>query len=299
MNHLPHCRLAKYRLIGIEAKPETPLRDETIAAVRAWLKEQPGLLYIHGFLSLDNANQASTAEDHDGRLKEDWPWKAAVSFEKDHYVVKAPSAKALVGETAACTRVLWRGEGFKGAVLFDCGKTTAGEFQELLRSLHQDAGVGLQAEGVAGMIRAHPQAISACASNYNAQAEVKLAGVDLFTGEPNPEVAKGRSAAITAEDFQGTYAASHNGVTVLCDAPLQSVKPVAGGLEVRCAGLIRASSVRGEVSVRPDLPRQEGKPEEILKWVLFGKDKGLARLPAGAGSVIFMRGEGAVLFTAP
>lgn len=298
VNHLPRCRLAKYRLIGIEADPEAPLRDETIAAVSAWLKKQPGLLYVHGFLSPDNANKASTAEDHDGRLKEDWPWETAITFEKDHYALKAVSAKALAGVAASCTRALWRGEGFKGAVLFDCGKTTAEEFQELLRSIHKDPGVGLPVEGVAGMIRVNPQTIAACASDYSAQAEVRLDGVDLFTGEPNPVVAKGSSAAVTVGNFQGTYVASYNGVTILCDAPIESVKPVDGGLEVRCAGLIRASSARGAVSTQPDLPRKEGKPQEILKWILFGKDKGVARLPAGAGAAIFIRGEGVVVVTA-
>jgi HEAT repeat protein len=298
VNQLPHGRLAKYRLIGIEADPEAPLRDETIVAIRTWLKEQPGLLYVHGFLSLDHANKAGTAADHDGRLQEGWPWETAITFEKDHYALKSSSAKVLAGEAASCTRALWRGEGFKGAVLFDCGKTTAEGFQELLRSLHKDSGVGLPAEGVAGMIRANPQPIAACASDYGAQAEVRLGGVDLFTGEPNPVVAKGRSAAVTAENFQGTYAASYNGVTILCDAPIESVKPVDDGLEVRCAGLIRASSARGEVRVQPDLPRKEGNPQEILKWILFGKDKGVARLPAGAGTAAFIRGQGVIVIAA-
>jgi len=35
----------------------------------------------------------------------------------------------------------------------------------------------------------------------------------------------------------------------------------------------------------------EGKPDEVLKWILFGKDKGVARLPAGAGTAVFVRSE--------
>ncbi|MBM4030811.1 MAG: hypothetical protein FJ291_03400 [Planctomycetes bacterium] len=298
LNLLPHCKLAKYRLIGIEVSAEAPVRDATIAAVRAWLKEQPGLLYVRGFLSTDNANEASTASDHDGRLLEDWPWEADITFVKDHYVVRGSGAKPLAGDAAACTRASWRDAGFKGAVLFDCGKTSAEEFQSLLIALHKDLGVGIRADGVPGMIRAKGDGVTACISNGSAAAEATVLGVDLFSGEANPVVGRGRSAAITVDNYRGAYAASYNGVSILCDAPIEEVKPVAGGLEVRCAGLIRAAAARGDVTVRPQPPAVEGQTETILKWVLFGDTGGVARLPGAGSRLIFVRGTGILTFTA-
>jgi len=190
LNLLPHCTLPKYRLIGIEVGPGAPVRDATIAAVRAWLKEQPGLLYVRGFLSTDNVNEASAA------------------------------------------------------------------------------------------------------------AEARLPGVDLFSGEADPVVSKARSAAITADNHRGTFAAAYHGVSILCDAPIEEVRPVAGGLEVRCPGLIRAAAARGGVAVRPQPPVVEGAPDAVLSWVLFGNTSGMARLPAGGGHVLFVRGNGLLSFTA-
>ncbi|MBM4037568.1 MAG: hypothetical protein FJ290_03555 [Planctomycetes bacterium] len=298
LNLLPHCKLAKYRLIGIEVAPDAPVRDTTIAAVRVWLKEQPGLLYVRGFLSTDNANEASTASDHDGRLLEDWPWEADIAFAKDRYVVRGQAAKALAGDAAACTRASWRDAGFKGAVLFDCGKTSAEDFHALLSTLHKDVGVGIKADGVPGMIRAKGDGVTACISNGSAAAEATVLGVDLFSGEANPVVGKARSAAITGDNYRGTYAAAYNGVSILCDAPIEEVKPVAGGLEVRCAGLIRAAAARGDVTVRPQPPAVEGTPEAILKWILFGDTGGVARPPGADSGLLFVRGTGILTFTA-
>lgn len=298
LNQLPLCSLAKYRLIGIDLPPSAPVRDATIVAVRTWLKEQPGLLYVRGFLSTDNANEASTAADHDGRLQEDWPWEADIAFAKDHYTLQGGTAKALAGDAATCTQALWRRDGFKGAVLFDCGKTAPAEFQARLNGIHKEHGAGLAADGVPGMIRASCGKLAACASNGHAADETKLAGVDLFTGEPDPVVAKTRCAAVTAGSFRSTYAAADNGVTVLGDAPVKEVKAIPGGLEVTCAGLIRASAVQGEVTVKPEPPRIEGKPEAIMKWVLFGTENGIARWPTGAGQAVFVRCPGTVTITA-
>jgi len=86
-------------------------------------------------------------------------------------------------------------------------------------------------------------------------------------------------------------------VSILCDAPIEEVKPVAGGMEVRCAGLIRAAA-RGDVMVRPQLPAVEGQTETILKWVLFGDTGGVARLPGADSRLLFVRGTGVLTFTA-
>ncbi len=298
LNLIPRCRLKKYRIVGIQAKPEDPLRDETIAALRSWLEEQPGLLYIAGFLSTDKTNEASTAADHDGILKESWPWEPDIVFEKDRYALKGKAAKPLDGDNSKCTKALWRADGFKGAVLFDCGKTDALEFKEIVNRLHRDHGVGFDDDAVPGMFRAGAGGLAACVSGGNAAAEVKMPGLDIYTGEADPVVAKKRSAAITADDYRGRYVASYNGVTILCDKPIEDVKAVPGGLEVKCPGLMRASAVGGNVRLAPELPARQGAPEAILKWILFGSEDGSARIAGGPAESVFVRSSGYLAITA-
>jgi len=87
VNKLPQFDLSQYKLIVVHDPPT--VSDATIETITKWLKEQPVLLCVHKNLTDDNTAEASTPEDHDGKLKNDWPW------EKDlKVVVGAPAKRA-------------------------------------------------------------------------------------------------------------------------------------------------------------------------------------------------------------
>ena len=52
----------------------------------------PTTFYVHGNLTSDNAHEASTPWDHDGVLRNDWPWEEAVD-RLDHFPVPGRSKK--------------------------------------------------------------------------------------------------------------------------------------------------------------------------------------------------------------
>lgn len=186
INTLAGLTLAKYRCIAVEPPPV--FRDATLAAIGAWLKETPGLLYVHGQLSPDNAAEESTPEDMDARLQRDWPWEADVTAQAATAAAK-PQGKAaagaatvaLTGEagplelaaaqvttTYACNGgrakvllahndqpvlVLWRHPDYRGAVLFDgmslCGADYLQALRRVINNLKAKDGIGLELTGPA------------------------------------------------------------------------------------------------------------------------------------------------------
>ena len=77
INQAQHLNLSRYRMIAV--KDPGALTDETIATITRWLKETPGVLYVHLDLTADKSRQFATPEHFDGRLKLDWPWESDLS----------------------------------------------------------------------------------------------------------------------------------------------------------------------------------------------------------------------------
>jgi hypothetical protein len=294
VNKLADQDLGTYRLIGIARHGDSPLQDRTIEALTAWLRDQPGLLYIRGTLLADNSAEASTPEDHDGVLQRDWPWEADVICDGPNYRVTGAGAHVLRSDEDKPRLVLWKKPGFKGAVLFDQATQDAAEFRAVLDKIVVEHRVGLALQGPVGMLRGERDGVTGVASTYGAPEPFTVKGVDLLTGEANPVVQKGRSAAVVAADCSGTFTASFNGVSVLCDRPMTKVERIAGGLRVECSGLIRVGSVTGAVVASPEgdgpVPTVEGD-EKVVEWLLFGKAPGIAvvKVPGSDASVIFIR----------
>ena len=235
--------LSSYRLLTVTNSEQALLRDEAIRNVTAWLKAQPGLLYIHGSLSTDrNEWPTRLQRPRGGRLTQAWPWAADVSLADKQYHINSPRAVILAGDAATPVLVLWRGEGFRGAVLFDCSELPPAELREQLNRLVADKQIGVKLDGPIGRVAAAVNdALTAMVVLPGIALETfALKGVDLLSGLVNPVLAKSRSAAMVGESFKGRYVAMFNGVAVLADQPLDLAEPVDGGLRIRCGGLIQA-----------------------------------------------------------
>jgi len=297
VNQVPDADLARYRLIALDGLDNAPLADRTITSLSGWLMDLPGLLYVHGALSTDAANEASTTVDHDGVLKERWPWAGQVELAPSKtaagYKVSGPNAKVLAQGAQGPVLVLWRAPGHKGAVLFDAGIKDAAELRDIINNLAREQKVGVELTGPPLQTVWQETGMLAAASSGGSVANV-VPGVDLLTGLPNPAVGPGRSGALVSASLTGKYAASLNGVAVLGEKPLEEVTPVEGGLRVRCAGLLQAGGQSGAVTVAVEggesLPAIE--PAKINEWMLFGKEDGFCTRPIAdnpASTVTYIR----------
>ena len=298
VNMMPQLDLSRYRMIAVSGLDEAPLTDHTIEAITNWLRDQPGLLYVHGIPSDSNTNEASTAADHDGRLMRDWPWEKDVRLAAGKYQITDDSVQALASSPEGPTLVLWKKRGFRGAVLFDAGPHKLEELRQAINSLHekQRVGVGLNGPKALQLWR---QGRIAGAVSGGSSGEHSIKGVDLMTGEPNPVVGPARSAAVVARDYRGKYLAAYNGVSILCDKPIAQVEPIASGLRVQCPGLIRAGSGTGAVKVvgGREIPKVEAA--KVNEWILFGEAEGIVSIPIGdtGSSATYIRCRGPVTIT--
>ena len=279
INMAPQIDLSRYRVIAISSLDDAPLTDETIGALTAWLEDHPGLLSVHGTLSADNTNEASTTQDHDGKLRRDWPWEKDITLPGESFRIAGDRAKVLATGTGGPNLVLWRHPELKGAVLFDTGPRASGELRQMVNALHKEHAIGFELNGPEAL-QAQQEGSLVAAASGGSSGDHSLQGVDLLTGEANPAVGPGLSGAIVARNWRGTFIASFNGVSVLCDKPIDDVQPVPGGLRIRCSGLTRAGSQTGDVEVTPDggqaLPVIEA--DAAAEWILFGDEEGLASL---------------------
>ena len=323
----------RYRLIAV--RDPGALRDETIAALTRWLKETPGLLYVSRNIAADNAAEASTAADHDGRLANDWPWESSVACAP---VAKPPAAAALpltgpggdltlkngtVGSTFTCSDakarallssggkpvlVLWRDPAFKGAVLFDGVEQSSRDYLEFLAGTVNGLakeGVGLALEGamLQQVVRTNG-VLGAASSSYFAAASTSVVyeGVDFLIGQRNPTVGPSRSGAIVAEEFTGRHVAAHAGVSVLADLPYASVKADGATLVVESPGLMRAGSKTGRVKATVNGAPLPAPATNASPWILYGTTDAAVELPIGkegAGdTILYFRSRAPVTLSA-
>lgn len=335
INQSTRLDLPRYKLIAV--KDPGALTDATITALTKWLKENPGVLYVHIDLTADNTQQYGTPEAFDGKLKLDWPWEAdlaVVAPAKDAKPVKADAALQLVGGDGAAfavpggsvlrtfklgganTRALlshdkspvlaiWQHPQFKGVVVFDGvdggGKVYRERIRTVLNELKTKSNVGI---AIDGPIRHEMLAGNGWIAETTAgsQVEHKLKGNDMLTGALNPVVGTYKSAAFVATDFQGRFAASLNGVSVLCDQPIKKIEKTDGGIVIECDGLMQASSVTGKLDVKPvkgDAIKAI-KDEDLNRWVIFDNTSGIATQATGDGkesdpaTLVYVRYNGAV-----
>lgn len=303
-----------YRFIGVTGQGEALLTDAAVAAVTAWLRAQPGLLYVHGWLSDDPARKAVTLADAAPLRQAAWPWKGAVepvtgtrkirgrdTTVTEGYRVSGGDAVVLHEAEGKALLVFWRGPGMKGGVVFDAGQLSPTALHPLMGRLFSEKGVGLEPAAPIGILGHAETAYAAWSSTSDATAALKLSGVDALSGIRNPELRPGRAGVLAARDWCGNFAAAAGGVTVLSDQRLDACESLADGLAVETEGLFQAVSAGGDLQVVAD-----GKPlpaiaaDDLLAWMYSSVEPGIAVLTREEplpGHITFIRAKGRVTVT--
>lgn len=330
VNMLCRVDIDRYRYI-VAHRSET-LRDETIERVTRWLREVKGLLVVHLDMPANNDAEAGTASDHDGRLANDWPWEADIRPVFDQYPKDKCNGVALTGTNGEldvthiepattwdisgknaeavyscdkhCVVALWRNpERFQGAVLFDGVQHGSAEYLLALRNeinrIHKAYGVGLELNGPACLELAQTDRIQAAASNRyygKAKGKVRLAGLDVMTGEVNPEVGGelGQKSSLVARDYIGKHLAATMSITALSDEPFISARKDGDDLILHSAGVIRASSLAGSVRVTPEDGKTLPEVDDPVSWLLFSEKEGVARFPRLGHLMTYVRSSSPV-----
>ena len=316
INQLADMDLARYRFITVKDPPA--VTDAAITAITKWLKETPGVLYVHLNLTADNADQYGKPEAFDGKLKLDWPWEGdvvvgaadakaaagdvlkltdAAGKSSDFagarvsrtFAIKSPDAKAFFSNDGEPVLVVWRKPGFKGVAVFDGIEAGVGAgwapyrkaLAGVLGDLNTASGVGVKFGGALRHVALSNEHWAA-ASTAGGEERV-MNGVDIVSGERNPPIGPRRNAAIIGKDFQGRFAATYNGVSVLCDKPIRKIEKIPGGLRIECDGLIQAASDTGKLAVQPEGDQQLPTiaPEKFGQWVVYTQDQGMSVLRTG------------------
>jgi cytochrome c551/c552 len=295
-----------YRFIAVAANDKSAYRDAAIDAVVQWLSTQPGVLCVQGWLSTADAMPLAMPEAIDATFKSRWPWQDDVTRSADGMiaVAKNPRARVIAGTAESPEAVVWRGDGMRGAVVFQFdgkdvgGKTTEAIGKELARLATAEKPadrVGLAFAEPAGIVMGKAAGLTAFAAGRHVAGERNVRGMDLLTGRIDPALGAARAAAIVGESYRGEFVAAEAGVCVLGDAPLEAVEKIDGGLVVTCGGLVRAVAPGG-VTVEstgpapPEVSTADGDESKFLAWLLESAAPGVATLPQKDGPpVTFIR----------
>ena len=335
INQTARLDLPRYKLIAV--KDPGSLTDAAIASLTKWLKETPGVLYVHIDLTADNTHQFGTPEAFDGKLKLDWPWEADLAVVTPPKPAAPPkndaalqlvagdgapfdvpgatvlrtfklggaNARALLTHDKQPVLAIWRHPQFKGVVVFDGVDGGGMAYSERIRSVLNDLktksnlGVALEGQFRHEMLAGNGWIAQTTAGS---RVERKLQGNDMLTGALNPVVGPYKSAAFVATEFKGRFAASFNGVSVLCDQTIKSIEKVEGGIVIECDGLMQASTVTGKVDVKA-VNGDAIKPiadEDLNRWVIFDNTAGIATQPTGhakesdPATLVYIRHNGPV-----
>lgn len=292
INQLSEKSLSGYQMIGLNGQAAAPLREQTISALVDWLRNQPSLLYVNGWVSTDNQNLAATATNWQSSLQTSWPWKEDLTPVRskrkvgnrevdviEGYDCKAPQAIILERTAGVPSLVFWQGSGIKGGVLFDAGKLTAAQLQPVFNRLVEEKKIGLVLSGPIGMAGIKTTQFSAYVSCSAAAAPFKVQGKDFLSGALNPELKPERSGVLAADSLRGKFAVCENGVSVLGKAPIEQVVPIPGGLRIKGGGLTRIGSNSGRVQVVAEgMSLPVIKKESMLDWMFDSQEPGILEI---------------------
>jgi HEAT repeat protein len=286
INNITAINISEYSVIGIIGMDTTSLRDSTIVTLTNWVKEKPRVLYIRGVLSTDITNKANTPDDMNNTLQNHWPWeKDVVSNGKSYKITGA--ARALVGTPDEATLVYWKGDGNQGGVIFDLSPNN--DSRDKINALLIQEKIGIPFDGTPGMKIMKVNGITAVVATGSDAEPLTLKGVDFLTGEPNPVMTKGRSAAIVAEKFRGKYIFAEKGISILGTKPLENCGAIDDGVKVTCLDLMQIGSITGKVKVMTANSKKELNAisvEKINEWLLYSTDEGIAVVPVGGKGAV-------------
>jgi hypothetical protein len=300
-----------YRFIAVAASDKSAYRDAAIDAVVRWLSTQPGVLCVQGWLSTTGAMPLAMPEAIDATFKSRWPWQDDITRSADGKIAVAtsPRVRVIAGTAESPEAVVWRGDGMRGAVVFQFdgkdvgGKTTAAIGKELARLATAEKPadrIGLAFTEPAGLVMGKAAGLTAFAAGRHVAGERNVRGMDLLTGRIDPALGAARAAAIVGESYRGEFVVAEAGVCVLGDAPLEAVEKIQGGLAVTCSGLVRAVAPGGVKvewtgSAPPEVSTADGDESKFLAWLLESTAPGVATLPQKDGPpVTFIRTPAAI-----
>ncbi len=281
INNITAIDISKYSVIGIIGMDTSPLSDSTITTITKWVKDKPYALYIRGALSVDIKNKVNTPDDMTTNLNNRWPWEKDVVCNGKSYKVSG-SARAITGTTDEATLVYWKGDGYQGGVVFDLSPNN--DSRDKINALLNHEKIGVAFDGTPGMKIMKVNGITAAVSTGSDAEPLTLKGVDFLTGEPNPVMTKGRSAAIVADKFKGKYIYADNGISILGTKPLENCVTIDNGIKVSCVDLMQIGSITGKVKVLTANGKKElnmVSVEKINEWLLYSNDEGIATIPVG------------------
>ena len=302
-----------YRFIAVAASDKSAYRDAAIDAVGRWLSTQPGVLCVQGWLSTDGSMPLAVPEAIDVPFKSRWPWQDDMMRSDDGKiaVAKSPRLRVIAGTAESPEAVVWRGDGMRGAVVFQFdgkevgGKTTEAIGKELARLATAENPadrIGMVFVEPAGLVMGNAAGLTAFAAGRHVASDRIVRGMDLLTGRVDPSLKAARAAAIVAESYRGEFVAVEAGVCVLGDKPLEAVEKIDGGLSLKCGGLVRAVAPSGvavgwAAAAPPEISTADGDESKFLAWLLESNEPGIATLPQKDGPpVTFIRTDAAMTF---
>jgi hypothetical protein len=193
--------------------------------------------------------------------------------------------------------VLWRGEGYRGAVLFDVGTLPPAALRDHLNRVQREHGVGLAFTGPIGANLSETPGYTAATTCKAAPVAVPLTGRDALSAIANPAIGPGRAGAFIPREVRGTYLAAGQGIVVLGDQPLTRAEPLPTGWRIAAPGVLRITADRPVRIESEGAPLPTIAPEQFLPWLNEATTPGHAVCPSPAGDLHFLRAPAALLIT--
>lgn len=295
---LEHFKLAA--VSGVKTRMDEATRLKWIK----WLKETPAVLIVRdGLFSKGVDWPYIDVKRMDGDLKTFWPWendiavtnvvkgggKGGRSEKVERYVPTAGAPVRVVEkDELGATRVIWKGAGFKGCVIFDYtkGKESTESLRGLLTGLFSENNVAFELNDHPGRLCGKTDnGLSVEILSWNSYTtNTAPRGFELLTGAYNPTVTPRFNCAVTAEDYVSPCIAIHGGVFVFShDNRLKVIEKLPNGVKVEVKGLVRVVTKTGEPAKISGKTLKEIKTDPNLWYIEGEAEEGICTLPPHGG----------------
>lgn len=269
-----------------------------------WLKEKPAVLIVRdGLFSKGVDWPYIDVTRMTGDLKTFWPWEKDIAVtnivikparggrprrEKRYVPAAGAPVEIVEKDELGATRVVWKGAGFKGCVIFDFtkGKESTESLRNLLKGVFAKNNIAFE-------LNEHPGRLAGKTDNGLSVEILSWAsyttntaprGFELLTGAYNPTVTPRFNCAVTADDYVSPCIAIHGGVFVLShDNRLKVIEKLPNGVKVEVKGLVRVVTKTGEPAKITGKALKEIKSDPNLWYIEGDNEEGICTLPPHGG----------------
>jgi len=306
-------QLSRYRTVIVQ--DTGPIRDSTIENLTVWLRDTPGLLYVHRFVNADNELKDATVADHVSPHALDWPWEQdletvpgtnkgrptltvvnltgesgalAVTMcpASGHVNVTGENARTLLARDGKPVLVLWQHPKHKGAVLLDTVEYGDAVYIETVRdAINRLAGngIGVAMNGPLLHETIADQGLTASATtryHKQLQATEPLDGIELLTGELNPDTGTSRGTVVTTT-FTGKYVVATGALHAFASRPFTVAETKGNAMRLASPGLIRVTGPDQTTRILDDTgqPLPAVDPETPHDWMFLQNTPGIIPAP--------------------